>query len=525
MKKLIVKRVIWSILLTSLLLFSAYTIVGKPVTHNLYSNIEESDYDPLVDVEVTVEIKKIRSFDKFDWQVPALEKIDLTSDPDFYVKVFINNEEFVSDVWHNTKYIYDPQWSATLNVPDEEEFVDIKIQLWDWEVGMDKLCDISSDYNGIKDSRDIEITYDIKTGKWFGDDFISEEPVEFDLSGYGRLNGCDDGSIYQFDRDCELWFDIYQSDYDGDNLPYWTEVNVFGTDPKIDNTGEDADDDGVPIEWEHKWGSYFYYDWHDDTIELEWFYNPFVWEDHKNIDLDQDGIDNVEEYLTSQWGSDPFRKDLFVELDQMEDSPNGDKSILPEGSKELLRTVYDRQNIVYHLDDGCMGGSDIIPFDSESNYDDLKSIYWNYFLHGDEDNWRRGVFHYGLIVYFAPPGGFVFWGGVGPYLDSYVVSSHYADAKYVYPKTTYKRNIVYASAYMHECGHTLGIFHGNTPGCDDQRGKFPWQINFWKWRPYRSVMNYGFMYTMVDYSDGSRGKNDFDDWNRLDLTFFQRDRF
>ena len=361
MKKIIIIRVIWSIFLTSLMVSSAYSISGKPEPYNSVPSINETDLDPLDDVEVTVEIKQIRSLEKFDWQVPALEKIDLISDPDFYVKVFINNAEFVSNVWHNTKYIYDPQWSATLNVPDEEEFVDIKIQLWDWDVGIDKLCDISSDYDGFKDSRDIEITYDLKTGTWFGDDFISGEPVEFDPSGYGRLNGCDDGSIYQLDRDCELWFDIYQTDYDGDNIPYWTEVNVFGTDPQTDNTGEDSDEDGVPIEWEHKWGSYLAYNWHEGTFDRKWFYNPFEWEDHKNIDLDQDGIDNVEEYLTSQWGSDPFRKDIFIELDQMEDSPNGDISVLPEGAKELLRTVFDRQNIVYHLDDGCMGGSDVIP--------------------------------------------------------------------------------------------------------------------------------------------------------------------
>ena len=89
------------------------------------------------------------------------------------------------------------------------------------------------------------------------------------------------------------------------------------------------------------------------------------------------------------------------------------------------------------------------------------------------------------------------------------------------PKIQAKRDIVFASAYMHECGHTLGIFNGNTPGCDDQNGKYPWQKNWWKWRPYKSVMNYGYMYKIVDYSDGSRGRNDFDDWNRLDFTFFQ----
>ena len=93
-----------------------------------------------------------------------------------------------------------------------------------------------------------------------------------------------------------------------------------------------------------------WYDWYDDEYYHFWEYDPFVYEDHENFDPDDDGLDNVEEYLTSQWGSDPFRKDIFVELDEMETSPDGQQCILPEGSKELLRTAYDRQNIVYHLD-------------------------------------------------------------------------------------------------------------------------------------------------------------------------------
>ena len=46
------------------------------------------DLDPLVDLEVTVTIKEIR----------ALDKIDRYSDPDFYVKVFINDEKFKSEI-------------------------------------------------------------------------------------------------------------------------------------------------------------------------------------------------------------------------------------------------------------------------------------------------------------------------------------------------------------------------------------------------------------------------------------------
>jgi hypothetical protein len=510
--KLFVFLVISSLILTTVSV-TAVTLEKKSILND--------DLDPLVDIEVTVEIKKIRSLEKFERQIPSFEKIDWLNDPDFFVKVFINDAEFISQTWQNTKYIYNPEFSATLNVPDDEELVDIKIQLWDRNIGRNRLCDISSDCDGYRDSFDVELTYDLKTGNWFGDDYVTDEPVSYDPSGYGRLNGCDDNSIYQRDFDCELWFDIYQNDYDGDGIPYWTEENIYFTDPEIDNTGEDKDFDGVPIEWEHHWGQYFYYNWHEDEYYRAWFYDPFEWEDHENLDPDRDGIDNVEEYLTSDMGSDPFRKDLFVELDQMEDGPNGEKSILPEKSKELLRTAYDRQNLVYHLDDGDMKRGEMIPFSELLEYEDLQEIYRDYFLHGDENNWKRGIFHYGIVVYKAVYPGFVFWGGVGPYLDSFQISSEFMEKKA--KQLLLEKETVYASAYMHECGHTLGIFNGNTPGCDDHFGKYPWQANWWKWRPYKSVMNYGYMYQIVDYSDGSRGKNDFDDWNRLDLTYFQRE--
>jgi len=494
------------------------TATIKQINGNQTTNVDE-DLDPLVDIIVTVEIQKIRSLEKNDRQLFSREKIDPFSDPDFYVKVFINDVEFESPIWRNTKYVYDPQWSATLNVPDDQENVSIKIQLWDWNIGIDTLCDISNDRYGVpKDLKDVELTYDIKTGHWYGDDFTADDALDADPSGYGRLNGCDDGTIYQRDHDCELWFNIYQNDKDNDNIPYWTEVNIYGTDPLVNNTGDDSDGDGVPIEWEHKWGV-FYHRWWGTPI---WMYDPFKWEDHKNIDLDQDGLDNYEEYLTSQWGSDPLRRDIFLEMDMMEDGPDGIHSEVPDGAKELLRTAYGRRNIVFNMDDGCMGGSDVVPFSEDLNQDDLHNIYWTYFLHEDENNWRRGVFRYAIIAYYSNPGGFVFWGGVGPYLDALLVSSKYFETEKIKPKTQHKRDIVYASAIMHETGHTLGIYHSNTPGCDDQEGKFPWQLHWWKWRPYISVMNYGYMYKMVDYSDGSRGRNDFDDWDNIDLTAFQR---
>jgi hypothetical protein len=74
---------------------------------------------------------------------------------------------------------------------------------------------------------------------------------------------------------------------------------------------------------------------------------------------------------------------------------------------------------------------------------------------------------------------------------------------------------------MHETGHVLGINRGNTPGCDNRDTYTPSQEGWWIYAPYRSCMNYRYVFEIVGYSDGSRGENDFDDWNRIDLTRFQ----
>ena len=251
-----IKKITCLFLVTVFIVSSSSVISSDLNNSSSLVNMGESDFDPLVDITVTVEIQKIRSLEKFDTQIPTIEKIDWFSDPDFYVKIFINDKEFTSPIWKNTKYVEDAQWGAKLNVPDDEEYVNITIQLWDWNLGMDKRCDISSDHDGYKDSFDIELIYSIKTGHWWGDDFAYYEYISADPSGYGRLNGCDDGSIYERDRDCELWFNIYQEDFDNDGIPYWTEVNVYGTNPEVCDLGRDDDNDGIPIEWEHKWGHY-----------------------------------------------------------------------------------------------------------------------------------------------------------------------------------------------------------------------------------------------------------------------------
>lgn len=496
---------------TTLVIFAIMILPTSAVIKSLSpissANPINEDYDPLVDkIIITVTIKEIR----------ALKTIDLLSNPDFYVKVRINNTEFISDVWQNTKYVEQPNWSASCEVPKDKEFVDVTIELWDSNPGKDKPCDISSaegDYNA-------SLQYSVATGHWRGDDYSG------DPSGYGRLNGCDDNSIYQQDRDCELWFDITQNDFDGDGIPYWTEVNVYGTDPTVDNRGQDADHDGVPIEWEWKHG-YFSSHWHGG-----WIYNPFVWENHSSLDPDRDGLNNIEEYKTDQWGSDPFRQDMYIEIDQMEEGPKGQGSFVPVESYDLIRDSYSKHNIVWHIDDGRLGGGEIIPFKDNITGDDLDQWYWNYFMHGNASNWRRGVFRWAIIAYNGSwANGFTFGSDInGSFaIDCFLLSSKYHDSRVkhvplidslvrrTFNRAT-QRAMIYAGAIMHETGHTL---NAQAPGVDDWDGIWPWQKNFYKYGPYKSVMNYRYIYTgLVDYSDGSRGKNDYNDWGTIDLTYF-----
>jgi len=485
------------ILIIIFLIFNSMIISGTSlsllrVENSLYAI--ENDFDPLIDINITVEIMAIRS----------LDTIDVFSDPDFFVKLFINSEEFTSPVENDNQHIYD-FWKITKNVPDDIKTVDISIQLWDWGSDSNKLCDISKEKNTNDEGKYANITYDLRTGRWYGDDYNMG-----DSSGYGRLNGCGDGSIYANENDCELLFKIYQNDYDNDLLPYWIETNIYETDPMVNNKGEDLDLDGVPIEWEHCFG-----------------FNPNIWEDHGNFDHDIDSLNNIEEYLTWDFGSDPFRKDIFLQMDFMDDGPNGENNEILEGAYEILKDPYHRRNIIFHVDSGEINGGEIIPFRYNSTFDDVLILYNDYFLHNNSESALRGIFHYGLVVYSIRPAGFGFSGDTSPYwgyipgTNGFVLSSTLVDKKEELFRGQKSREYLYASLIMHEMGHNFGVRFGDPFGCDNQLTKSPLQIGWWRFSNYKSCMNYRYTYLILDYSDGSHGKRDNDDWEQIDLTWFE----
>ena len=521
MKNLIKKSLCF--LIVGLFLMTIGVSAEKTISNELKIIEKEQTILSNENIEITFTVKEIRGYDK----------IDKYDDPDFYVVLSIEGEEIKSKVWKNQKYVNET-WSYTFDAPVDKENIEIKIELWDQDNEFDKLCDLTKNNNNKDQDYAATIIYNIPRGHWYGSDYIYPGSTLYDESGYGRLNGCDDHSYNMNDRDCELRFDITQTDIDSDGIPAWVETYVYGTDPNFNDTGRDDDNDGVPIEWEYKWGLMIHHHWWDNSTDYYWFYDPFIWEDHANFDPDKDGLDNIEEYKASKWGSNPYRRDIFLELDQMEIGENEKGEYVPDLSKEMLRDAFGERNIMFLVDDGWMGGGELIPFSESTPNEDLKTYYYEYFLHGDYDNWRQGAFHYAIIIYNSSHAGFCFWAGDEgyPYLDSFQLNRMINEQKiYEWPILNvivnknidpyYRKSVLYASAMMHETGHILGINAGNTPGCDNRDTYFPWMKGWWRWRFYRSCMNYAFVYQIVKYSDGSGRKNDFDDWERIDLTLFQ----
>ncbi|RLF45031.1 MAG: hypothetical protein DRN29_07435 [Thermoplasmata archaeon] len=419
----------------------------------------DGDLDPLVDISIDVIIKRVRTID-----------IAINEPPTFIVKVKVNGDEWESEAFQG--YDIMNLGYAHFDIPDDEEVVTITIEV----TKNGKEADISG--NGTN----LQIIYDVKRGDWYGDDWLHDE------NGYGHSSGTEDGNYDE--NDCEIWFDVIQNDYDGDGLTYWEEVNVYGTDPRESDEGKDYDNDGIPIEWEDKWG-----------------YDPFTQENHLNLDPDKDGLQNIEEWKMQDWFADPFRQDIYIENDYMEEH-NGIKPTMPEESLEIQYSAFTKHNIMLLIDDGLMGGSETIPYE-ELSWDKLDEIYEKYFLHNDENNPRKGIFHYAIIIHnFRDFGRGV--AGFNFKRDAFALCSAYIQKWRPWRKAMI---VAHGGAYMHELGHQLGLPHLRV---------FPWQILYWLSWNYKSCMNYRYTFKIVDYSDGSHGFMDRDEWSNLNLQRFER---
>jgi len=337
----------------------------------------------------------------------------------------------------------------------------------------------------------ISLTYDYRTGRWDGDDSFN------DSNGYGHYLG----------ETFEIWFNVYQVDYDLDGIPYWTEVNILKTDPKIDDSKLDPDGDGIPTSWEWKWG-----------------YDPNVYDNHSTLDPDHDGLENIEEYMMEKWFANPFSPDVYIEVDNMEGvGILHPAHVLWEESKQIIIERFAQHGINMYIDDGWSdgplnGGGELL-----THYDRISQdsgMMLQFYRHHFPDE-RRGIFRYLLICHSA---GFCHPSEFNVYDTMAVGNSYDRNILNRGAFTQRAMRLVLASSIMHELGHSMGIGPWNVPGNDnisfiEDEAKYLAEHG-----NYKSVMNYYYVYdkSLVDYSDGTHGDGDFNDWDFFDLTFFQQ---
>ncbi len=264
----------------------------------------------------------------------------------------------------------------------------------------------------------------------------------------------------------------------------------------------DTDDDGAPDWWEKKWG-----------------YDSFVWENHSHLDPDNDALNNIEECFTDAYGSNPFHKDIFLEIDWM--NSNDPHKINKPGAQLIKEAedTFEQHNITLHVDVGYCDGGEEIPSISNVTFLDVLNIYWQYFLHADLDNPRKGIFRYGIICDDGPDVNFPFMGW--DELDSFLISSQELSEQFPW----INRSQLIMKAAIHHLGHTLGLLadlHGGIDNVDTLR---PLSLQWFMYRNYKSCMNYWYKYRTFSYSDGTHGPGDFNDYRYLNFSFFKNTLF
>ena len=478
-------------------LYYGFAYFGKDAEKKEKEQVEEPEIDdrisPLTTQAVSLEINRIRKKGIEE----QLRKIGSSwkNVPSYYFEAVLNDGLWTSheiNEW-DTEYV---GWQAFRKVDEELETCSIEVSIFE---NKKKLFGSESVE---KDSFSLE--YDFRTGRWTGDDCFN------DSDGMGYVNG----------DTFEVWFDVHQSDSDGDGIPFWTEVNMLGTDPAVDDRYKDPDSDGIPTVWEWKWG-----------------FNPFMFDNHTTLDDDFDGIPNSEEYKLRKYLANPYVQDIFVEVDFMEKKPGifGKDHVFWEESQQMVMDKFSEQGIMLHIDDGSMGeGGEYLDFHEEyiAQEGGIGSEYYKYHFADD----RKGIFRFGVIVHSAG------WAHPQDYKLAYDVLSIPCNAKFYrtvfFPPafTPRLQRIAMGIGFMHELGHTLGLRSETNPGIDngtmigrgleDEPLGSRWQMRqeaIDHWKNYESCMNYNkFGSYVLGYSDGSHGVRDADDWSMIDLTFFKK---
>jgi len=514
-KKLIGFLILFIVSITVLFLLIFAFLLNQDVLED-GEEIDEFIFDdsisPYTNQGLTVEIKRIRNRSLME---KMLKKgFSWRNKPTFYWTCVVDGKE------HNLSSIeaaggvkgsgafndwdtFGEETKANFYVEEEQSTSNITISII--EINKKGLLGKKTQH---KEIERIELTFDYRTGRWMGSDNFKDD------DGYGHYKG----------DEYELWFNIkHATDFDHDMIPHWTENNIIGTDPTIDDSLNDPDNDGIPTSWEWKWG-----------------YDPYTWDDHFNLDPDIDGIENIEEYMMEKWLADPFQPDIFIEIDGMEKGKIFDwNHISYEESHQMIYERFARHGINVYIDYGwpdgpINGGGELLPFIDV--LDDTVGHHHNRFYRHNFDDDRKNIFRYCTVVNNA---GFIVAGDYNYYDHIVVDSSLYKTLIKRFGFTPRYQRVLIAKSILHEMGHSMGLMSTNFYGVDilsnSQDSRWPTELSEEEYnnycKEYYSIMNYDYIFgplpkqkILFDYSDGSNSEiYDQNDWIHFYLPAFQFD--
>ncbi len=504
------KNKLIAIIAIVILLFMILWYLSTPAKEKKEEKVFDDRISPMENQALFVEILRIRNRGLMDKMLSY--SLDWRNPPSFYYIIKVDGKEGSSKgnvgetgvytTWDTIGY----ESSMVFDVEEEKEYSDVTISIIELEpTGL-----FGRNVKEVEKER-ISLKYDYRTGRWTGDDYF------MDKDGMGHYLG----------KNYEIWFNLYQADYDHDGIPYWVEVNVLGTDPAVDDSKLDPDNDGIPTSWEWKYG-----------------YDPFTYNEHSKLDPDIDGIENIEEYKMRKYFANPFQPDIYIETDGMEKKGIFDlPHIFYKESQQMIIERFARHGINVYIDDGWNalpnGGGELLPY--QANLDDILGKQLLAFYEHNFPDERKGIFRYVVVGVRKDGGGFITPVKYNRF-DAIYVSNDFNSMMTRIAFTPREIRVMLAKAILHELGHSLGLMPGIFPGIDLMSRKFgdrypnmpDDEYNAYL-EKYYSVMNYQYIYNkpwfysenksyLFDYSDGSNGlPYDWNDWEHIYLPTFQTD--
>ncbi len=414
--------------------------------------------------------------------------------PDWDVYVIdIDEQEQTSKLsWRSDEYCVYNSLVASFSFDHNEQYSGYKIRLWD------------SDSTDVYDEADItggtgselNIYYDHATGLWSDINpamheqyilpnegcYVYNEKFVQDNFRYDAGLGVTSGYGGDNDQWATLYFEIYPCDPDSpddygdrdwDGLSQKAEWDFWGTDI-IGVGSNDTDRDGIPDGYDCIHGLYMT-GWESGTskdIVID-DANLLADGEHGSFgDPDNDGISNLDEYKFRDYGLNPNRKDVAIEIDWYDDLylnhyPFRTSYKMNSIVKYYSNIAFLEHDIGLHIDDGSEnwgkdvfsytgvnneGGGSVYWDDSPGNFGDADETFYSYhhFTEG-----RDNVFHYAVFchrladkelgrakpAFNGEDGGFEFWIPMG-YLKGLSASDK-----------------EFTMDFMHELGHNFNLDH------------------------------------------------------------------